>query len=497
MTSAEYLDSGHGEPQPPRGRRTAWLVGGAVAVLAVVGAGAWAAWSFFATGPQPAEALPASTVVYASIDLDPGGAQKIEALRTLREFPSFKDEVGLDTDDDVREWLFDQVKDSTGCEDLAYGDDVEPWLGDRMAVAAIDTGGDGPTGVVVLQVTDDDAADDGLAALRDCGGDDTAADLAWSVQDGWAVLGESDEVVDDVTSDAADETLADDADFQHWTDEAGGGGIATLYVAPSAADLAQDELGGLVGPDVTEDPTTSDLLDGFRGLAATLRFSDGSLELELAGGAQDATDVLGDGRAGDDMVATLPDDTAAAIGVGLADGWLAGLADDDTLADLSELTGLDLPDDAETLTGRSAALAVGPGIDPESLMEDADGTGVPVGLKVDGDADAIGRVVDRLGSPFESDSDGDVVVIGPDADYRQQLLDDGGLGDTNVYQRALPDSGDAAAVVFVDFDAGGWLDRLAGDDPEVADNVEPLEALGISAWIVDDTAHAVVRVTTD
>jgi len=55
---------------------------GATAV--VVAGGAWAATSFFATGSQPAEALPDSTVAYASIDLDPSGGQKIVCLPSHR-----------------------------------------------------------------------------------------------------------------------------------------------------------------------------------------------------------------------------------------------------------------------------------------------------------------------------------------------------------------------------------------------------------------------------
>ena len=81
-------------------------VGAAVGAVAVGGL-AWAAWSFFSTGAQPAEALPDSTLAYASIDLDPSGGQKIEALRTLQKFPAFKDQVGIDSDDDIREWIFD------------------------------------------------------------------------------------------------------------------------------------------------------------------------------------------------------------------------------------------------------------------------------------------------------------------------------------------------------------------------------------------------------
>ena len=95
----EYLDSGQRvraarrelrpdeAPAGRRSRRTAWLVGGGVVGLLALGAGAWAALSFFQQGAQPAEALPSTTVAYASIDLDPSGSQKIDAFRTLEQVP--------------------------------------------------------------------------------------------------------------------------------------------------------------------------------------------------------------------------------------------------------------------------------------------------------------------------------------------------------------------------------------------------------------------------
>ena len=146
----EYLDSHAGQPMPPapsdgNGGRAGLVIGGAVAAVVLLGAAAWGAWSFFATGPQPAEALPDSTVAYVSVDLDPSGGQKIEAVRTLRKFPAFKDRVGLETDDDIRERIFDELKDAAACDGLDYDDDVAPWLGDRMAYAAVDNGGDTPT----------------------------------------------------------------------------------------------------------------------------------------------------------------------------------------------------------------------------------------------------------------------------------------------------------------------------------------------------------------
>ena len=103
----EYLDgSGPAQPAPDNDNKKRLIaVGAIVAGGAVVAGGAWAATSFFSTGAQPAEALPASTVAYFSVDLDPSGGQKIEAIKTLRKFPGFTDKVDLETDDDLRERL--------------------------------------------------------------------------------------------------------------------------------------------------------------------------------------------------------------------------------------------------------------------------------------------------------------------------------------------------------------------------------------------------------
>ncbi len=89
------------------------------------------------------------------------------------------------------------------------------------------------------------------------------------------------------------------------------------------------------------------------------------------------------------------------------------------------------------------------------------------------------------------------MAIGPNPDYRGQLLEDGGLGDSDVYQNVVRESGDANAILFVNFDAGDWLTSLAEGDQEMADNLEPLQGLGFSSWSDDDTSHAVFRLTTN
>lgn len=575
----EYLDSGAGrplEPEPTAGRsglKKGLLVGGGVVGLAAVGVGAWAAVSFLATGPQPAEALPGDTLAYLSVDLDPSGGQKIEALRTLNKFPAFEDEVGIDTDDDIRKAIFDEIEGDLDCGGLDYADDIEPWLGDRAAVAAVDTGDEQPSPVFVVQVKDAEQAEDGIEVLEECA-DDT---VGLSVEGDWAVLAETDEIAEEVTEGAADGSLADDEDFQKWTDEAGDSGVVTMYAGPELGDYLADHAEDLFGfpfgalgvnavdcaavvpvlpseeampgdetsvdescvsdGDYTDDegsdgPAMSDELtkvfEDFSGMAGVVRFDDGAVEVEFASDSKAAATTLlglsgGESQAGGDMISTLPDDTAFAVGMGFADGWFGdllafyepyfagmsgGMTVDDMIDELEAETGLRLPDDIETLFGDSAALAVGSDFDPETFTDSTDGSDVPIALKVDGDPDEIDAVLDKLRDQFpddeslvfDSDSEGDTIVIGPNADFREQVLREGSLGDNEVFEDVVREADDASMVMFVNVnEIEGAIAEALGDtdDDEFLDNLEPISGFGVSGWTDDDVAHSVLRLTTD
>lgn len=529
------------------GRRGLLIVVGAVAAVGVAGA-SWAAVSFFSTGPQPAEALPASTLGYVSIDLDPSGGQKIEALRTLRKFPAFEEHVGLETDDDVRAWIFDRVQGD--CDDLDYAEDVEPWLGDRFALAAVDVDAGDPAPVFVLQVSDEDGADRGLAAIKACN-DAEPDDGAWVVQDGWVVLAETEEIAEQVADEAAESSLADDADYQRWTEEVGESGVIAMYAAPEAGELLAQRFGGLgLGVDGGDSATSEDCvvhedgsvdcgeggadgsipvpvpqdeleeateaLESFRGAAATIRFDDGGLELEVAADSTGVGTGITGGDSAGDVASSLPDDTVAALALSLGDGWfddvLEQVADmegessvDDLLTEVSSTLGIDLPEDAEALVGDALAVAVGPGFDPESFTGST--PAVPgIGVKVVGDEDEIDGVLDKLRAAaagadegvLDSDTGDGAVAVGPDDDYRARLVEDGGLGDTDAYGRVIEHADDAAVILFLDLDAAGDLvAAMAGDDDELRRNLEPLDALGLSAWQDDETAHAVLKITSD
>lgn len=523
----ERLDSAAGAPLDDdsgargRGARRGLVLGGGVAVLALGAGAAWAWTAFFGQGAQPAQALPADTLAYLSVDLDPSGQQKIEAIETLRKFPAFSDELGLDTDDDLRRELFESAQEDGICPELDYATDVEPWLGNRAAIALV-PGGDAPQPVFVLQVRDGDAAADGLAALVGCADEEGEA-AGYALAGDWVVVADTEEVATAVAEDADDAALDADADFRELLDAAGDPGFVTMYVAPEAgqalADAVRRDAFGFGDPGVAEDMRAR--LEEFPGLGGTVRFAEGDVELEVATGEL-GEDLVGlvDSDRGDDTVVTLPANTAVAVGAGFDDGWLgdyldqlrpvieqdSGLSLEEMVAQLEAATGLTIPEDVEALLGDSFALALGPDVALENLFAEGP-AGLPLALKVEGDPAVIERVVETIrrqlpvgaGELLLSQTEGDHVVIGPNQAWLAEVAGDGGLGDTDAYDRVVAGTGDAAGVVFVNFDAEDWLVGLAetSGETDVAANLAPLDAFGISTWLDDGRSRVVARLTTE
>ncbi len=366
-----------------RGRRIGYMAGGVVGVLAVGGAAAWAVTSFFGTGAQPADALPAKTVAYVSLDLDPSGGQKVEALKTLRKFPDIRKNLDLTgDDDDLRAKLFEEAI-PEDC-DLTFADDVKPWLGNRFAMAAVDTGADEPVVVGVVQISDADGAVKGAKALASCS-DDAPSKLPMTVRGDWMTLSDTKAHADEVADLAEKKPLAQDSSFLKWTEKVGGAGLVNMYASAGAGDLLADqvdsisnpfasqsmavepagpaedsgptledylEMGftedevismGLLEEDASADPYSDDpysddssqdtampaevgkALRSFTGAAAVVRFKDGTLEFEAVAdqGAKSTKDQADAGE----LVGSLPLDTAAAFGLALQPSWAEDLLD--------------------------------------------------------------------------------------------------------------------------------------------------------------------------
>ena len=517
--------------------RTFAMVGGLGAGLLVLGGGALAATMFFNQGEQPAEALPADTIAYASIDLDPSGGQKLEIINTLRKFPAFTEATDLDADSDIMKELFDEAMASGECGDLDYAADVEPWIGARAAFAVVDAGQEQPSPVAVVHATDSGKAEAGVDALiQACGGE--SDDLGVTLSGDWIVLAESQEITDTVARASEDGALADDEDFKRWTGEAGGEAIVSAYVSQRVADHA-DQLAELAestsstsvtSPEMAElgtaletDPASSEALRAalkdFKGAAIALRFNDGGLELEAAGGLPEQAEAVSV-EAGAELVAGLPEETIAALGVGLSDGWLGQISkqlDESELADESleeMLAEMDLTvQDVEQGLGEGIALALGGGLDVDAVVNGGP-EDLPAGVVVKASADdvnaLIGKVDDFGVSQGEESllaaypwlqaegSDG-VAVLSPHDGYRAALnAPDATLGESAEYESVVDD--DAHGVFFVNFNADdNWLVRLSeseGND-EMVENAEPLAAFGVSWWVDGDVSHAKVRLTTD
>jgi hypothetical protein len=538
----EYLESGSGqplrtEPTPAdgvpegggrRGRRRAWWIGGGVVLLLGAGAGAWAALSFFQQGTQPAEALPSSTVAYISIDLDPSGGQKIDAFRTLNKFPAFKEQVHVGSVDELRHKIGDQLVAESHCQGLDYDHDIDPWLGDRAAVALVDLPDADPDAVVVVQVKDEDKAREGLKTLDGCATDTTGDTTGYVVHNGWAILADTQDYAEKVADAADRNSLADDPTYQKWTKAVGEAGVLNAYAAPSAGRYAAEKFGSLThmfGSEVdgaSSDASTievdpfTEALSKFKGGAATLRFTGDGVEFAAAGDGSAASLSGVTGNTGGTLVQRLPGDTAAAAGITIPKGWVqhqldqlsgvfgSDMSREDFAREMSQQTGLVVPDDIETLLGSGLSLSIAKDFDFEAATNSGDGSGLPVALTVKGDPRAIDAVLDKLrarlgdAAVLGSDSAGDLDVIGPSPTYRKQVLAGGSLGDDGTFQGVVPDAGDAANVVFVNIDdLESQIEKASTGDPTEFDNVRPLRAIGASSWNDGGVVRFSFKITTN
>ena len=554
----EYLGSDTPPAAHPvrRPTRTRWIAGAAVLGLVGAAAGGWAAAQLLGGGDGPASAVPSIAVAYVALDLDPTAAQKVEALRIAKKFPALAEELDLGVRDDLRRWLFEERVADVGCG-LDYDTDVAPWIGDRLAMAAVPDGDGAASPLAVLAVEDREAAEQSVRDIEECvraadesvggagGGTDAPGDEPVGVAfvGDYLLAAETQTDADSLATAAEAAPLAEDAAFADWMAEVGEPGVLTAYVAKDAprvltaamgqlpddlaGDLAGAPVGGLDGfagsaPRVEELTERSlRMWKDFGGMAAVVRFADGALEVEavgrgLPGGAGEPTGPsLGD----------LPASTAVAMTHSFEDGWFedfadslvgllsAGESEEDFWAGLEAGSGLELPEDVERLFGAGVSLSVDASLDPEQVTPDPGALpAVPAALRIAGDTAEIRGVLDRLlalAGPMADqvvveESDG-VVTVGVDRAYVDRVLTEGGLAEQESFTAVVPEADRATSALFVGFDTdpstgsgeGGWLARLVGDDAEARANLEPLDALGISSWRDGDVQHGLVRLTTD
>ena len=511
-------------PEPPSGltrpggRRSAVVAGIVAGTLAVVGIGAFAAFHVLDGGPAAEQALPAeSTLAAVSLDLDPSAGQKIAAFKTLRKFPALKKELGLDSGDDLRKLFFDDVLAESDCKGLSYDADIEPWIGDNVAIAATSFEKGKVAPLVALAVTDKDKAARGLDALFECG--DLEGEAGYAFQDDFVLVSDSTAHAERAAHQAATRPLSDDASYRSWADKVGDRGILNLYVAKRAATLLADSLDGLAQLGGAHKAAAD-----FRGAAGTLRFADGGAELHLVGRLTDKT--VDAKRGAGDVVGGLPADTAAVLGFtpprDWADSVTSRLDDFGLLLGgvngirglLEDELGLEVPDDLQTLLGDGMALSLR-GTPPADLTKVDAPEDVPAGLTIAGDPDAITGVISRLEQKTGMTlADAGVTVAGGrdrvalsfDADYARDLLGSGDLGGDATFQKVVPEADKASLLLYLDLDSA-WRQAIADTITESPEelvtrqeflaNTEALEALGLSGWHDGTDSHVLLKLTTD
>ena len=524
----EYLGAGGSAATRSgrRGRSRGVVALAAVGVLAVTGAGAYGLARLMGGGDAPATAVPAGALAYLSLDLDPSAEQKIEALKTLRKFPAIKDDLGLGSEEDLRRWMFESATEEASCGDLDFDDDINGWLGSRVAISVV-PGDDEPVPFGVVEVKDEEKAAAGLVSIAECA-DEAAPGSAFVGS--YMVVAETDALAAQIASDAEQRPLSEDGDFIRWVEEAGGAGLLTGFVAaeaPQAAlDAASEEVsdrpwgpGARVAsnplfPRVPGPEQFQEHLEEFEGAAMVMRFEDSAVEVQMAASALGPQMPAG---VGDSRMGTLPSSTALAFGVGIHEDTVADLfkamADsmgqqelDRSVAEAEAQTRLSLPEDLQTLLGDGVAVALDSSVDLGSVFQTGSFMELPLGLRINGDPGQVVPVVEKVIAAAGAEdiivveTGDDVVAVGLEPDHVAALTKDGGLAGEDAFEEALPGFSSSLGAFYVDFDAGGWLTGIFESEPDAEEtrrNVEPLSSLGISGRTDGDVAYGLVRLVTE
>jgi hypothetical protein len=482
-----------GPGQPVKKGRKGWIVALAAALAVVVlgGGAVWAVGALGGGGTQPHEVLPGNAIAYARLDLDPAANQKVALFQLASKFTATKDSF---TGDDPRQALFNALK-KDGGDDLAkvdFAKDVDPWLGSRVGVAVLPPeGGKEPGFAVAVQVTDEEQAKAGIAKMM---GDDK---YGIAFREDYALL--TDEQANADKYAAVESTLADNANFDEDLNAVGEQGVLSYW-----AHLG--EIVKIAGDAIpAEQAAAVEQVKNAR-FAGALRFD--SAYVELAGVVRGAENPIeGDLEKAD--LTKLPASTAGALSFSGLDQavtkqWAeiekslgAGSATADfkqALDQARQQWGLELPGDLATMLGRNLTVAV----DSEGL----DGQQFKAGVRIVTDPAKAQAVLDKVEKAMTASGQqapqiakvaGDgTFTIATTQDYAKKLAEDGTLGDSETFQTAIPDAGEASFALFVDLDKLEklYLQNMQGEEKA---NLEVLRAVGFSGTQSGDEAKFSLR----
>lgn len=530
-------------PRPGR-RRRRWLMIGAPVTAAVLAGGAFAAVELVSAlsgtdTPGLASALPAKTIAFAQVNLDPNADQKLAMYDIGRKFPKVKNAVSKD---DPAHSLIDYfIKQSGNGDDAVTWNDIKSWAGVRVGMALLTTSDTKPYPLLAVQIKDSGKAQTGLAKLKAQEADGGTDDFFFKIDGKYAYASDSQRHLDDAIKDLdTNGVLADSAAFKPAAKTVGDGEVLGGYanlaaLKPLAKKYSQSLIDGAFNLGYTEGAAYSDgsISGGDSGVGITTDGGGGesgsttyaplnsgadaqgssfsqapgidSAQLDKAleqlkgvvtlhvqlngGGGQLKIDGFGiggskaaGGTASD--VFSLPNDSTVALGAtGLGAALKSGLNNSslDSLLSGSGLAAKDL----QGFLGNDAAFSLGSNLD-----SDSPNWGVIVH---GGDADkakaSLNKVTDAAGGDFSGvvDGSGDTYTIASSTDYAKKLSS-GKLGDNPLFKKAVPDAQGSQLIAFVDISS---LLVANGSDGGTA---QQFSAVGVTERTSGDTVHAEVTV---
>jgi hypothetical protein len=472
-------------PAPARRSRRGVVVGATVAGVLVLGGAGFAVAAYLdGGGTQPEDVFPADTFAFARLDLDPSLDQKMAMMALLEKFPG----LDVEGDGDVRAQIMGPLLELSE-NNLDYAADVEPWLGDRMGAAVVSAedadGGVAP--VIALAVDDEALMEETLTRVQ------AGTEFGYAVRDGYVLITDNQERAEDLA--AADETLADDADFAGDREALGGDQVALAWADLGTLQglmLAQAEAAGVPAEEYQEQPLSGRVIVGAHAEDEALELV--ALDFSVSDvGVPDAEPTR--------LVEGLPEDTLAALSAsGIGDRAVA-------YWDSLEQTGvvppgeepfpgvdLDLPEDLRAILGTDLVVAA---------FGDVEFPAVGVRVVTEDGRRAAVLVNELLTLPefgLETVPAGvdDGYAFGTDQAAAQAVsADDGGLWNSERFRDAVADPDAASVIGYVDLAAVvEQAAALGGQDGVDAADFAALDALGFSVTSTDEGSRIVVRITT-
>jgi hypothetical protein len=505
---------GYGEEPPKSGSKKGILAIVLAAVLVVaLGGGAFAAYNWWNNdGGQPDEVLPATAIGYFRVDLNPTGEQKTQLYNMSKKFPELAKRIG--EGDDPRKSLFNAIKsESKDLDNVTYEADVEPWIGNRLGVAALPAaeGKKEPQAAVALEITDKEKAEAGFKKLFAGKGNE---DVKWAFSEAgdYAIFSDTQANADKFAAEGKSNPLAKNKTYADDMDAVGKGGIMSFWA--NTASFAEsfgssEELKGM---------GLANAQDAGR-MAGALRFE--SNYVEFYGVARGVKMPFSANTAKGVKLNELPDTTAAAIssaGLGpwVGTNWDKMLTEVNKVPDAKEQVDLfvqqakqqfqlEIPADLSTLLGDELTVA----LDEEGLQDMLNG-GIEngklpkVGLRSTTDATKGKAVVDKVQQVLTSSGvafklgvatgDGKVAVAA-DQGYADKLLAGGKLGDSEAFKSAISTT-DATGALYVDMDK---LEKLYINQvpAEAKSWLQPIRAIGATTTGTEDGGSYSLRVVVE